>query len=251
MQYADDCTQDETVSQGSSSHMQEVVEAIQEWSTRNKMMINPKKTKNMWIFFNMMIPEPAPLVIGRDVVERVISHKLLGVWQQNNLKWNLHVESIVKKANKRVYNLRECRRANLPLEVGITCYESKIRPILEYAAPIWSGLPQYLTDEIESIQNRCIRILGMSHHNYKALEQRRAELTVKELQRILNDPTNPCNKFIRQPLIYEHNLRTRKIYRILYRILKDTNNLLFLELSPFLSSYLLIILCYLLCCKYM
>ena len=31
----------------------------------------------------------------------------------------------------------------------------------------------------------------MSHHNYKALEQRRAELTVKELQRILNDPTNP------------------------------------------------------------
>ena len=198
------------MSQGSSRHLQEVVEAIQEWSTRNKMMINPKKTKNMWIFFNTMIPEPAPLVIVRDVVERVISHKLLGVWQQNNLKWNLHVESIVKKANKRVYNLRECRRANLPLEVGITCYESKIRPILEYAAPIWSGLPQYLTDEIESIQIRCIKILGMSHHNYKALEQRRAELTVKELQRILNDPTNPCNKFIPQPLIHEHNLRTRK-----------------------------------------
>ena len=66
--------------------MQEAVEAIQEWSTRNKMIINPKKTKDMWICFNTLIPEPAPLVIGSNVVERVKSHKLLGVWQQNSLK---------------------------------------------------------------------------------------------------------------------------------------------------------------------
>ena len=110
----------------------------------------------------------------------------------------------MKKANKRIYNLRECCRANLPLEVGITCYESKMRPILEYAAPL------YLIDEIESIQKRCIKILGISHHNFKTLEQRRAELTVKEHQRILNDPTNSCNKFVPQPSIDEHDLTTRK-----------------------------------------
>ena len=93
-------------------------------------------------------------------MERVKSHKLLSVWHQNSLKWNCHVENIVKKANKRVFNLRECHRANLPPEVGITCYESKIRPVLEYAAPIWDGLPQYLVDEIESIQNRSSAHLG-------------------------------------------------------------------------------------------
>ncbi|CAB4008474.1 Hypothetical predicted protein [Paramuricea clavata] len=96
----------------------------------------------------------------------------------------------------RVFSLRECRRANLPPEFGIACYESKIRPVLEYAAPIWGGLPQYLTDEIESIQNRCIKILGTSRCNFETLEQRRAHLTVKEYQRILSDPTNPCNKLI-------------------------------------------------------
>ena len=46
------------------------------------------------------------------------SHKLLGVWHQNNLKSNLHVENIVRKANKCSKSLKECRRANLPLEVG-------------------------------------------------------------------------------------------------------------------------------------
>ncbi len=150
----------------------------------------------MWICFNTAIPAPEPLVIGNEVVERVKSHKLLGVWYQNNLKWNCHVENIVRKANKRVFSLRECRRATLPLEVGITCYESKIRPALEYAAPIWGGLPQYLVDEIESIQNRCIKILGTSRCNFETLEIRRADLTVKEFQRVLSDPTNPCNKLI-------------------------------------------------------
>ena len=174
--YADDYTLDESVSQGSTSHMKMALEAVQDWSTRNNMIINPKKTKDMWICFNTAIPEPDPLLIGSEVVERVKSHKLLGVWHQNNLKWNLHVESIVKKANKCLYSLRECRRANLPLEVGITCYESRIRPILEYAAPIWSGLPQYLIDEIESTQNRCMKILGTPCNNFKTLEQRRADL---------------------------------------------------------------------------
>ena len=205
--YADDCTQDEVVSQGSSSHVQEALEAVQEWSNRNKMTINSKKTKDMWICFNTAIPAPEPLVIGNEVVERVNSHKLLGVWHQNNLKWNCHVKNIVTKANKRMFSLRECRRANLPPEVGITCYESKIRPVLEYAAPIWGGLPQYLIDEIESIQNRCIKILGTSRCNFETLEQRRAHLTVKEYQRILSDPTNPCNKLIPQPFTHEHDLR--------------------------------------------
>ena len=108
-------------------------------------------------------------------------------------------ESIVQKANKCLYSLRECRRANLPSEVGITCHESRIRPILAYAAPIWSGLPQYLIDEIESIQNGCMKILGTPRDNFKTLEQRRADLTIKKFQKIQNDPTNPCNKFIPQP----------------------------------------------------
>ena len=147
--------------------MQEVLDALQQWSTSNKMTINPKKTKDMWICFNNAVPEPASLVIGNDEVERVESHKLLGVWFQNNLKWNCHVENMVKKANKRLYFLRECRRTNLPLEAGITCYRSKIKPILEYAAPVWSGLPQYLVDEIETVQNRCLEILGTSRHKLK------------------------------------------------------------------------------------
>ncbi len=63
----------------------------------------------MWICFNTAIPAPEPLVFGNEVVGRVKSHKLLGVWRQNNLKWNCQVKNIVRKANKLVFSLREYR----------------------------------------------------------------------------------------------------------------------------------------------
>ncbi len=111
----------------------------------------------MWICFSNAIPEPAPLVMDSVNIERVSSYKLLGVWHQDNLKWNRHVEEIVKKANKRIFSLRECRTAKLPREVGPTCYLTKIRSVLEYGAAIWGGLPEYLANEIESTQNRCLK----------------------------------------------------------------------------------------------
>ena len=144
--------------------------------------------------------------MGDDTIERVSAHKLLGVCHQDNLKWNRHVEEMVKKANKRLFCLRECRRANLPQEVGLTCYQTKIRSVLEYAAPIWSGLPLYLVDEIENIQNRCINILGIPRESLQTLQDRRDKLTVEEFKRIQSDATHPCKKFIPSPIPHAYNV---------------------------------------------
>jgi hypothetical protein len=68
-------------------------------------------------------------MIGNDTIERVNYFKLLGLWINNILNWNTHIEETTKKANKRLFYLRECRRANLPTKVGLTCYETKLRPV--------------------------------------------------------------------------------------------------------------------------
>ena len=189
-------------------HMQKVLETSQEWAIDNKMRINPNKTKDKWICFSNAIPTPAPLILDGAVIERVNSHKLLGVWHQNNLKWNSHVEATVKKANKRLFCLRECRRASLPYEVGITCYRTKIRSILEYAAPIWGGLPQYLIEEIEQVQNRCLKILGLPQNELQTLKERRDNITIEEIRRIIRDKTHPCSELIPLHINHAYNLRT-------------------------------------------
>ncbi|CAB4045996.1 RNA-directed DNA polymerase from mobile element jockey, partial [Paramuricea clavata] len=93
--------------------MQEVLDTMNDWALRNKMKLNAKKTKDMWICFKAAIPEPPSLKIGDDTIERVNTFKLLGLWINDTLKWNTHIEEITKKANKRLFYLRECRRANL------------------------------------------------------------------------------------------------------------------------------------------
>ena len=121
--YADDCTLDQVVGIGDSSHIQEAVDAVLIWAESNKMVINVKKTKDMWLCFTDSILEPPPIQINGEAIERVNNFKLLGVWFQNTLKWNKHTETIINKANSLLYLLRECRKSNLPKEVGLTLYK--------------------------------------------------------------------------------------------------------------------------------
>ena len=38
---------------------------------------------------------------------------------------------------------------------------TKIRPVLEYALPVWGGLPIYLEEDLQRAQNRCLNVIGL------------------------------------------------------------------------------------------
>ena len=135
--------------------MQGAVTHLESWAVQNKMELNAKKAKDMWITFKKSCPTSPPTSIRPTELERVSEFKLLGVYVQNNLKWNTHVSSIVSKARKRIHYLRVCRTAYLPRDISLTTYITKIRPVLEYASPVWRGLPIYLEEDLQRVQNRC------------------------------------------------------------------------------------------------
>jgi hypothetical protein len=66
--------------------MQEAVDGLNGWADTNKMALNPKKTKDLWISFTDSIPEPPRIQINDKEVERLNSFKLLGLSCQNDLK---------------------------------------------------------------------------------------------------------------------------------------------------------------------
>ena len=68
--YADDCTQSERIMKGECSNMQEVLDSVQNWSDTNKMKLNAKKTKNMWICFGKSDPQPPNLYVGDNNYDR-------------------------------------------------------------------------------------------------------------------------------------------------------------------------------------
>ena len=127
------------------------------------MKINSEKSKEMIISFaqgsNPRNEVPALLLDG-NVVKRVDHVKLLGFTLSHDLTWNLHVDNIVQKAGKRVYMLYQLKRAGVSQTDLITIHVCVVRPVLEYACPMWhTNLPIYLSENIEMVQKRAIRAI--------------------------------------------------------------------------------------------
>ena len=171
------------------------------------MKLNAKKTKDMWICFGKSDPQPPNLYVGDNMIERVDTVKLLGVGCQSNLKWNSHIKEITRKGNRRLHNLRQCRKAHLPKEVGLATYCTKIRPLLEYAAPVWGGIPRYLMNDLERVQRRSLRIIGLPVNTLPPLCERIEKLTLRELKAIIRDTNRPCQHHV--PVAHSHGYSTR------------------------------------------
>ncbi len=89
------------------------------------------------------------------------------------MKWNSQIKEITRNGNRRLHHRSQCRKAHLPTEVGLATYCTKIRPLLEYAAPVSGGLPHYLVNDLERIQKRSLRIIGLPVGTLPPLSERR------------------------------------------------------------------------------
>jgi len=78
----------------------------------------------------------------------------LGLHLDANFSWRSHVEAMLSKATKRLYFLKLLKRAGVPCAQLQHFYVALIRPILEYAAPVWHHLlTNYQSYQIVAIQN--------------------------------------------------------------------------------------------------
>ncbi|KAI8498013.1 hypothetical protein Bbelb_239570 [Branchiostoma belcheri] len=152
------------------SNMQQDLNELSLWSQASHMKLHPKKCKVLHIQFRKIPVTPPSLTVNNIEVQQVKVLRVLGVILQADLKWNSHVDSVCTKANQRLYFLRKLKHFHPASDNLLTVYTSYIRPILEYAAPVWhSGLPNKLSDRIEKVQRRALRvILGAEYTSYAA-----------------------------------------------------------------------------------
>ena len=119
----------------------------------------------------------------------VLSMTLVGVTIAPSLSWEHHVESVISKANSRRYFLVVLRRAGVMPAHLVHFYITFIRPILEYAAPVWHpGLTQRQSHQLETVQRLALRSI------YPALPYRLALLTTG-LPRLADRRRQLCHDF--------------------------------------------------------
>ena len=79
----------------------------------NNLKLNVNETKEMIMDFRKQQREDRPIHIDGTVVEKVESFKFLGIYIPDKLKWSTYTDSVVKKAQQRLFNLRRMKKFGL------------------------------------------------------------------------------------------------------------------------------------------
>ena len=110
--------------------------------------------------------EPGAYTLAGDTIPCVTSCSDLGVIIDNEMKFHEHCASIAAKAGGVAHNFLKSTRCRSP-DFMTHILKSHIRPILEYASPIWnSGYVQDLK-RLESVQRLWTRnVIGLRNMEY-------------------------------------------------------------------------------------
>ena len=117
---------------------------------------------------------------GQSLANVTLS-KYLGVSIAQDLKWDLHINNIVKKANRILGFLRR----NLKISsqsIKETAYKALVRPVLEYASTVWDPFTEEQVTSIEKVQRRAARFVKNKYQRQASVQHMLSELGWETLE---------------------------------------------------------------------
>ena len=96
----------------------------------------------------------SPFLIDGRTVEIIQHFKFLGSTISNNLKWELNIHTIVKKAQQRLYFLRRLRLFGLTAQTMTTFHRAAIEIVLTFSITVWFGI---ITVKVKFRLNRVVK----------------------------------------------------------------------------------------------
>ena len=164
-----------------STTFQSNLNSIYSWSLIWQIGISLTKS----FIFEFGLPHShQPFSIGNTVLTSPLTIKDLGIIVDPQLKFSNHILEMVKKANQRAALIH---RSFLSKNTNnlILAYKTYVRPLLEYASPIWNPSQINLINTIEAVQKKFTKRLpglsGLSYHEkltillLQSLEHRRLQ----------------------------------------------------------------------------
>lgn len=169
---------------------------------------------------------PSKYILHGQVLQVVPHAKYLGVTLSSDLKWNHHVDQIVSKANRSLGLIKRNIKAKSP-KVRSTCYQTLVRPQLEYAACAWDPYTKDLIDRVEMIQRRAARwtLCDFSHMSsvtamldklgWETLQHRRSCARLSLFHKIVNGHVAvPLPDYIVHPSRFTRNAHSLSFLQI-------------------------------------
>lgn len=205
--------------------LQEDLNNLQRWEAEWDMEFNPSKCTVIQVT-RSRTPLPTQYILHGQVLETVTSSKYLGVDISSNLTWNNHIDQICAKANRTLGFVKRNIRSKDPT-LRETAFKALVRPLVEYASPVWSPYTKKNIHKIEMVQRRAARwTVGnystyasvtdmLSQLGWRSLEQRRADARLCLFYKIVHGLVAvPIPPYAQQPMKiprHSHDLYFRQI----------------------------------------
>lgn len=140
--------------------LQEMLHLVMDWCVKNYMSLNLDKC--ICITFNR---NTSPIMFNYELantqLNRTSMMRDLGVTFTSNLTWEQHIQTACNKAVRNLGLLFRMRSVLSNIHVLKTLYCCLVRPHLEYCSTVWSPHQRYLQDDLERVQRRFLRLVGM------------------------------------------------------------------------------------------
>ena len=146
-----------------------------------------KKTKMMLFNPCTSIDFEPKIALDNHELEVVEEMRVLGVTLQSDMKWGSNTESMVSRANRKLWILRRLKGSGAREEDLVDIYIKQVRSLLEFAVPAWNGgISQAQQVDIERVQKCALHIiLDDEYFSYKnAIYSLHLESLVKRREKL-------------------------------------------------------------------
>ena len=127
---------------------------------------------------------------------------LLGISFSSDMRWNTHVDKVVRKSSKRLYIIRNLRRSSYPPHIIFKVYVAFVRSVLLHGFPVFCNAPNYLKNRLSSVENRALKIIGNGYQ--PSLMTKSNEICFRLLSKVSSNSDHPLR------ILFEERIPTRR-----------------------------------------
>ena len=119
-----------------------------------------KSWVTLFLKTNTHIQKPRAVKLFGEPIQWVDDARYLWVTLDKRLTWSKPIDGVRKKAAERLGTLRPLlnRRSGLSIRNGVLLYKQLIRPMKDYACPVWRSAARSHTKKLQVLQSKCLRI---------------------------------------------------------------------------------------------
>jgi exonuclease III len=206
------------------SHINTDLHYLSRWLKYKQLKLNISKTKCM-IISRIKLNINVSVKIDAEEIERVREMKYLGVIIDDKLKFNAHIDNVIKKIAKKFGIL--CRLKNfLTINSKIQLYKSIISPHLDFCSSILFLANETQMSRLQRLQNKVMRLILRCNRftsssfmldalQWLSVKQRIIYLTMVFIFKVVNNllPRYLCSRIERGSDIHSYGTRNADALR--------------------------------------